>query len=87
MLGYNFEIIYKKGGEMWWQMHFQENKMTTSLLCEIFIPQFDWVEEARIEWKHNQKSRKIIQQLHEYPSLLDKFVWNNDSLWYQECLY
>jgi hypothetical protein len=47
----------------------------------------DWVEEARIEWKQDQKVCKIIQQLQEDPSALDKFVWKNDSLWYQDCLY
>jgi hypothetical protein len=60
---------------------------TKGLLCAISILQFDWVEEARIEWKQYQKVCKIIQQLQEDPSALDKFVWKNDSLWYQDHLY
>ena len=51
------------------------------------MPQSDWVEEARIEWNQDQEVCNIIQQLHEYPSSIDNFVWNNDFLWYQYCLY
>jgi hypothetical protein len=45
------------------------------------------VEEARIEWKQNHKVWKIIQLLQEDKSALDKFVWKNDLLWYQDSLY
>jgi hypothetical protein len=45
------------------------------------------VEEARIEWKQDQEICKIIQQLQEDPSSLDKFVWKNDLIWYHDRLY
>jgi hypothetical protein len=45
------------------------------------------VEEGRIEWKQDQEVCKIIQQIQEVPSALDKFVWKNDLLWYHDCLY
>jgi hypothetical protein len=32
-------------------------------LCSISIPQFYWVEEARIEWKQDQEVCNIIQKL------------------------
>jgi hypothetical protein len=88
MLGYDFEIIYKKG-----KHNFMENALsmeeeeTKSSLCVISIPQFVWVEEVRIEWKQDQEVCKIIQQLHKDTSSLDNFVWNNDFLWYHDCLY
>jgi hypothetical protein len=44
------------------------------LLCVISIPQFNWVEEKRIEWKKYKKVCNIIQRLQENPSALDKFV-------------
>ena len=54
MLGYEFEIIYKKG---------KHNIVVDSLsskgeeakgsLCVISSLQSDWVEEARIEWKQD----------------------------------
>lgn len=31
-------------------------------------------------WKH-------IQQMQKDPSVSNTFVWNNDSLWYNDCLY
>jgi hypothetical protein len=57
------------------------------LLCVISIPQSNWVEEERIEWKQEKKICNIIQQLQDDPSALDKFAWKNDSLWYQDHLY
>jgi hypothetical protein len=51
------------------------------------ILQSDWVEEARIEWKQYQEVCKIIQQLQEGSSALDKFVWRIDLLWYHDHLY
>jgi hypothetical protein len=69
-------------------MHFQgKKKKQKGSLCVISIPQSDWVEEARIEWKQDQEVCKIIQQLQEDPNALDKFVWKNDFLWYHDHLY
>lgn len=45
------------------------------------------MEEARILWKKDQKTCKIIQKLQEDPSALDKFMWKNDLLWYRDDLY
>jgi hypothetical protein len=86
MLGYDFEIIYKKN--MWWQMTLsRKEEDTKGLLCVIYVLQSNWVEEAMIQWKQYQNICNIIQQLQEDPSTLDKFVWKNDSLWYQDHLY
>jgi hypothetical protein len=51
----------------------KEEKIEGSL-CSIFISQFEWVEEERIEWKKDQEVCKIIQQLQEEPNSLDNFV-------------
>jgi len=57
MLGYDIEIIYKKG---------KQNVVANALsrkhedierfLYAISLPQFDWVEETKIEWKQDQKT-------------------------------
>ena len=88
MLGYDFEIIYKKGkcNVVVDALSRKEEEIEGSL-CVISIPQCDWVEEARAEWKQDQEVCKIIQKLHEHPSSLDNFVWKNDLLWYHDCLY
>ena len=79
MLGYDYEIIYKKGKNniVAYALSRKEEE-TEGSLCAIYIPQFDWVEEATIEWKQYQELCNIIQQLQEDPNVLDKFVWKND---------
>jgi hypothetical protein len=82
MLGYDFKIIYKKGKHntvMENSLSRKEEEIEGSL-CVIYIPQSDWVEEARVEWKQYQEVRKTIQQLQEDPSSLDNFVWKNALL-------
>jgi hypothetical protein len=88
MLGYDFEIIYTKGkyNVVADALSRKEEEAKRSL-CVISILQFDWVEEARIEWKQDQKVCKIIQQIQEDPSALDKFLWKHDLLWYIYHLY
>ena len=69
-------------------MHFpKKNEDVEGLICATSIPQSDWVEEARIEWKQDQKACKIIQQLKEDPNALEKIMWKNDLLWYKDHLY
>ena len=82
MLCYDFEIIYKKVKQNVVANALSRKEDTKGLLCVIYNPQSEWVEEERIEWKQDQKLCKIIQQLQEDPSALDKFVWKNDSLQY-----
>ena len=81
MLGYDFEIIYKKGkNNIVTNALSRKEEETEVSLCAIYIPQSDWVEEAMIEWKKDQEVCKIIQQLQEDPNALDKLVWKNDFL-------
>ena len=88
MLGYDFEIIYKKGKDnVVADALSRKDEDVEGMLCVISLPQFDWVDEAQIEWKQDQKACKIIQQLEDNPNSLGKFVWKNDLLWYQDCLY
>ena len=52
MLGYEFEIIYKKG-----KLNFvadaisRKDEEVEALLCAISIIQPDWITKARDEWK------------------------------------
>ena len=52
MLGYDFEIIYKKG-----KLNFvvdalsRKDEKVEALFCAISIIQPDWITEARDEWK------------------------------------
>jgi hypothetical protein len=66
ILGYDFEIIYKKGKHniVAYALSRKE-EVTKSSVCVISIRQSDLVEDARIEWKQDQDVCKIIQQLKE----------------------
>jgi hypothetical protein len=57
MLGYEFEIIYKKGKHSVVEdaLSRKEEEIEGSL-CAIYIPQSDWVEEARIEWNKDHST-------------------------------
>jgi hypothetical protein len=87
MLGYDFEIINKKGKHnIMVDALSKKEEETEGSLCAISILQFDWEEKEGIEWKQDQEGCKIIQQLQEDLSALDKFVWNNYFLWYYDRL-
>jgi hypothetical protein len=45
------KLSTKKQNIMLWPRKEEETKGS---LCAISIPQFDWVEETRIEWKQDQ---------------------------------
>ena len=57
MLGYDFEIIYKKGklNVVAYSLS-RKHEDIEGFLCVISLPQSDWVEEAKIEWKKDQKT-------------------------------
>ena len=52
MLGYDFEIIYKKGKQNTVANALsRKDEDVEELLCALSIIQPDWVVEAREEWK------------------------------------
>ena len=74
MLGYDFEIIYKKG---------KKNVVTDalsikdedveSLLYAILILQPEWIIEVRDEWKNDEELWTLIHRLQQDPRLSDTF--------------
>ena len=55
MLGYDFEIIYKKGKlNVVADALSRKNEEVEALLCAISIIQPDWITEARDEWKKDK---------------------------------
>ena len=88
MLGYDFEIIYKKGKQnMVANALSRKDEDVEALICALSIKHPDWIVEAREEWKNDLSVWMLIQKIQKDPSVLDTFVWKNDSLWYKDHLY
>jgi hypothetical protein len=87
-LGYDFEIVYKKGKKnVVVDALSRKDEDVEAFLCAISIIQPDWIIEARDEWKNDEKVWTLIQRLQQDSSTSDTFTWKNDSLWYKDCLY
>jgi hypothetical protein len=88
ILGYDFEIIYKKGKQNVVEDAIsRKDEDVEAFLCAISIIQPDWIIEARDEWKNDEKVWTLIQRLQQDSSASDTFTWKNDSLWYKDRLY
>jgi hypothetical protein len=88
ILGYDFEIVYKKGKQnVVADALSRKDEDVEAFLCAISIIQPDWIIEARDEWKNDEKVWTLIQRLQQDSSASDTFTWKNDSLWYKDRLY
>ena len=82
MLGYDFEIIYKKGKQnVVADALSRKDEDVEALFCAISIIQPNWISEAREEWKNDEEVWALIQKLQQDSSTSDTFSWQNDSLW------
>jgi hypothetical protein len=88
ILGYDFEILYKKGKKnVVADALSRKDEDVEAFLYAISIIQPDWIIEARDEWKNDEKVWTLIQRLQQDSSASDTFTWKNDSLWYKDLLY
>jgi hypothetical protein len=88
MLGYDFEIIYKKGKQnVVADALLRKDEDVQAFLYAILILQPEWIDEARDEWKNDEEVWTLIHKLQQDPNASDTFSWKNDSLWYKDRLY
>jgi hypothetical protein len=63
-LGYDFEIIYKKGKQnVVADALLRKDEDVEASLCAISSIQPDWIIEERNEWKNDEKVWTLIQRL------------------------
>ena len=56
ILGYEFEIIYKKGKQNVVSYEIsRKDEDVEAFICAISIIQQKWITEARDEWKHDEE--------------------------------
>jgi hypothetical protein len=88
ILGYDFEIVYKKGKQnVVADALSRKDEDVEAFLYAISIIQPDWIIEARDEWKNDEKVWTLIERLQQDSGASDTFTWKNDSLWYKDRLY
>ena len=80
MLGYDYEIIYKKE---------HENVVENSLSCQfeeerpllaISLPIPEWIEEARKEWFSHPLISQLIDKLQVDPNSITGYSWQDEIL-------
>ena len=80
MLGYDFEIVYKKQKEnIVANVLSRKDEKDEALLCALSILQENWVVEAKKQWK-NDATSNLIQKIKIDPSSSDKFCLEEDIL-------
>ena len=74
MLGYDFEIIYKKGKQnVVADALSRKDEDVEALLCTISIIQPDSINEARDEWKNDEEVWALIRKLQQDCNTSDTF--------------
>ena len=88
MLGYDFEIIYKKGKQnVSPDALSRKDEDVESLLYAISIIQLDWIKDTMDEWKNGKTIWTFIQKLQQDPNASNTFRWKDDLIWYKDRLY
>ena len=88
MLGYDFEIIYRKGKKNFvLDALSRENEDVEALICVIYIIHHDLITKEKGELKNGEDVWTLVQNLQQHPSTFDTFSWKNDSLLYKDHLY
>ena len=84
MLGYDFEIIYKKRKKNFLAYSLsRKDEYVEAFLYFISIIQPNWMTKERDEWKNDEEVWTLIQRLQQDSNASDTFTWKNDSLWYK----
>jgi len=84
MLGYDYEIIYKKGRENSVANALSRQFEEESTLLAISLPIPEWIEEARREWFSHPWLSHLITQLQADPNSTKGYSWHDEILCYKD---
>ena len=80
MLGYDYEIIYKKGKDNRVADALSRQFEDESTLLAISLPIPEWIEEAHREWFSHPGLSQLISQLQVDPNSTKGYSWQDDIL-------
>ena len=68
-MGYDFEIIYKKGRKFVAYALSRKDEDVEALLCAISIIQHEWITDAWDKWNDDEEVCTLIQNVQQDPSM------------------
>eukprot|EP00253_Pinus_taeda_P035461 PITA_35461 len=86
MLGYDYEIIYKKGHENVVSDALSHQFEEDNTLLAISLPIPEWIEEARKEWFSHPSLSQLIHNLQADPNATMGCSWKDEILCYKDKL-
>ena len=84
MLGYDYEIVCKKGQENSVEDALSRQFEEESTLLAISLPILEWIEEARRECFSHPGLSQLISQLQADPNPTKGYSWQNEILRYRD---
>ena len=84
MLGYDYEIIYKKGHDNVVADALSRQFEDESALLSISLPIPDWIEEAHKEWFSHPSLSQHINNLRADPNSSVGYSWKDEILRYKD---
>ena len=84
MLGYYYELIYKKGHDNVVVDALSRQFEDESTLLWIPLAITNWNEEARKEWFSHPSLSQLINNLREDPNSSTDYSWKDDMLRYKD---
>lgn len=84
MLGYDYEIIFKKGKDNRVADALSRQFEEESTLLAISLPIPEWIKEACREWFSHPGLSKLISQLQVGPNSIKGYSWQDDILRYRD---
>jgi hypothetical protein len=87
LVGYDYEIIYKKGKEIVVVDALSRKYEDEGSLFPLSFIVPDWLQVVQWEWLQDPKIVRLIQQLQSNSLISLGYSWNNDELCYKGRLY
>jgi hypothetical protein len=86
MLGYYYDIIYKKGKDTFMEDVLSRQYEDEGSLFSLSLPIPHWIDEVWHEWLSHPTISQIIQQLQTHTSPRTSYTWKSNVLRYKDCL-